>query len=221
MKDIKGQKFGYLEVLSLAAKPDTTQRCAFWLCRCICGETITVRGTQLRNQHSKSCGCGGLDRTPIDNGDGSVSLPLLHDKFVVFDKTDLAKVLKYRWRAVHHGRRHWYARTSCTTGHISMHVFLMGAVPGMQVDHIDGDGLNNRRNNLRFSTPAQNGANQRPRIKARTKFKGIHFTANGWQVTVRGKYAGRFKDEIEAAKAYDTKAIEIWGEFAKLNFPKV
>jgi len=104
-----------------------------------------------------------------------------------------------------------------------MHQLLMAPPPGMVVDHIDGNGLNNRRANLRICTPQQNRRNTRPRHKT-SAFLGV--SRRGDKYAARIKHHGRefhlglFKDEIEAAKARDRKAKELFGQFAWLNFPE-
>ena len=95
---------------------------------------------------------------------------------------------------------------------------------GMVVDHIDGNGLNNRRSSLRICTHRQNMWNSRPRGKG-SKYKGVCWdkSRKRWIVVVRRGdlhiHLGRFDDEVEAARAYDRKAFELFGEFAYLNFP--
>lgn len=102
---------------------------------------------------------------------------------------------------------------------------MVAAVPdGIIVNHINGNPLDNRRANLRTVTPRQNCLNRTAR-KGR-KYKGVYKNAKAATYTARiisnGKhiYLGSFRDEIEAAKAYDAAAKEHHGEYAKLNFPE-
>ena len=91
------------------------------------------------------------------------------------------------------------------------------------IDHIDHNGLNNRRENLRICTVTQNVANKR-KGKGSSNFKGVswHKRDQMWIATIHQKrkqlHLGYFNDELEAAKAYDKAAKDLWGEFAKLNF---
>ena len=100
----------------------------------------------------------------------------------------------------------------------------MGAPEHLLVDHIDHNGLNNCRSNLRLSTMAQNVRNTISRGGS-SKYKGVHWCKRSkkWtgQICFNGKghHLGGFRDEIEAAKAYDKRAKELHGEFACLNFP--
>ncbi len=133
----------------------------------------------------------------------------------------------------------WHARTDCKTPyaqrftrvprkhHIKMHRFIISAPIGMEVDHIDGNGLNNQRANLRLATRAQNAANRGKNIGNSTGYKGVfryHAGQLRWSAQIgnsRGKtiYLGKFSTPEEAARAYDAAARERFGEFAKLNFP--
>jgi len=95
-----------------------------------------------------------------------------------------------------------------------------------QVDHINGDTLDNRRANLREATPSQNAQNRRRRADSRHTFKGVGRSVVPhlpWlaAITVAGKarHLGVFETEIEAARAYYLAAAELFGEFARLNFP--
>jgi len=106
-----------------------------------------------------------------------------------------------------------------------MHRELLRAPKGLLVDHIDGNGLNNRMSNIRSCTYAQNVQNRQPNINSRSRYKGVcwHKRNKKWQasITKSGKrlYLGQYDDQIEAALAYDRKAEELFGQFAYLNFP--
>lgn len=109
------------------------------------------------------------------------------------------------------------------SGQVAMHRFIMNAPAGIEVDHRNGDGLDNRRRNLRLATHLQNTANNH-RKPGLSGFRGV--TARPWgafEVRVRSNSRtiklGFFRDPVLAALAYDEKAAEINGEFAFLNFP--
>jgi len=104
-----------------------------------------------------------------------------------------------------------------------MHRLILDVPDGLQVDHIDGDGLNNRRSNIRMCTAAQNRQNSRIQtmrlgIPTTSRFKGVSRNYGKWAVHINGKWVGRYNDEVSAAKAYDAAARQAFGEFAKTNF---
>ena len=110
-----------------------------------------------------------------------------------------------------------------------MHQEIMGAQEGQQIDHVNGNGLDNRRDNLRFCTQKQNNWNSFPAISSDAPYRGVkryHCKGKGWGWTVRlmveGEvvYLGWYKHAYVAAKAYDFVANLAYGEFAPLNFPK-
>ncbi len=146
-------------------------------------------------------------------------------KFVAFDDEDFGKLSKYKWFE----KKKRYTSYAIVTAKIDdiwktiwMHRFIVGAKKGQEIDHRDGNGLNNQRDNLRFCTHSQNGMNRRI-SQGTSKYKGVCCQKNNkrWQaqITINQKHIhlGVFKNEIDAAKAYNTAAIEHFGEYARLN----
>ena len=106
---------------------------------------------------------------------------------------------------------------------------IMETPPRMVTDHINGDTLDNRRSNLRICTNAENSRNCARVTTSRSGYKGVHCAkANRsklpWRARIKHNYIeiqlGTFATKEEAARAYDKKAIELFGEFASLNFPE-
>jgi hypothetical protein len=107
------------------------------------------------------------------------------------------------------------------------HRMIMDAPPGVEVDHISGDTCDYRHINLRLCTHAQNQQNQRKTKRATSSiYKGVYWNKDRekWlaQIVVNGKkkHLSYFQDEIAAACAYDAAAIELFQDFANLNFPQ-
>lgn len=153
-----------------------------------------------------------------------VFIPLTRGKVAVIDFDDFEKVRPYKWFATK-SRHNWYA-TRTDGSHIRLHRFLLDAPPEKQVDHENGDGLINQRYNLRLCTNAQNNqARKRKRAGAWSKFRGVTWDKRDtiWMARIgaaeKAIHLGSFKNEEDAARAYDKKAKELYGEFAQLNFP--
>lgn len=145
-------------------------------------------------------------------------IKLTEHKFAIVDDEDYTLVSKLSWRACWNGYT-WYARSSTD---IFMHKLL---IPDSDyVDHRDSNGLNNQRKNIRSCTATQNRANSRPGTNKSSRYKGVSFCTRTYkfraQICRAGKpvYIGRFTSEEDAARAYDEKAKELFGEFARLNF---
>jgi len=106
-----------------------------------------------------------------------------------------------------------------------MHRFLLNVYDKkILVDHINHNGLDNQRKNIRICTRSQNSMNQNPKAKSKSIYKGVSYKKERkkWtaQMVINGKsiYIGAFINEIDAAKAYDLYAVLLHKEFAKLNF---
>ena len=113
-----------------------------------------------------------------------------------------------------------------TNTFVHMHRMIMKPPKGMVVDHINCDGLDNRRANLRFATRQQNKCNTRPiSRRCSSKYKGVFWARDRckWRavVTSKGKRMnlGAFDNEVEAARVRDAAAKKYHGQFAWLNFP--
>lgn len=109
---------------------------------------------------------------------------------------------------------------------VKMHREIIKAASNMHVDHINRNGLDNRKANLRVVTPLENGWNKaKQRGKHSSKYKGVNWVRRDkkWQAKIQANGSpislGAFDDEIDAAKAYDEAAKKFHGEFAVLNFP--
>jgi len=104
-----------------------------------------------------------------------------------------------------------------------MHRAILNAPEGLEVDHINGNGLDNRRRNLRLVTHRQNGINSPSQRQGTSRYKGVFWSdsAGKWCAQIKqpkSTHLGVFRDEVDAAIAYDIAALSAWGEFAHTNF---
>jgi hypothetical protein len=156
--------------------------------------------------------------------DGSTRfIPLTKGRFAIVDAADYDWLSKYKWHTWV-WKKWTYAGCYLNRRNISMHRLIMNPPAGMVVDHIDHNGLNNKRSNLRICTPRQNAFNRKGKGTA-SKYKGIRWNkrTNKWVAQIKyyhkAMQVGSFDNQIDAAKAYDKIAGKLFGEFAYLNFP--
>lgn len=152
-------------------------------------------------------------------------IPLTQGQVAIIDDEDWPIVKEYKWHTNKIADIYYAASTirkeSGKQTVLFMHRLLMGE-PKMLIDHKNGDGLDNRKENLRVASCKQNAMNQKSNGGA-SKYKGVTFHKRDkyWQasIVIDGslKYLGSFKNEEEAAKAYNKAAVEHFGEFARLN----
>lgn len=154
-------------------------------------------------------------------------IPLTQSKFAKVDDEDYDFLMQWKWYA---SRKHtcYYAGrwegSRANQQRFAMHRVLMKLIDKkLFVDHIDRDGLNNQKSNLRIATASQNMANRKSKTGSSSRFLGVSWKkANrNWCASI-GKdnnhyHLGNFDSEEEAALAYNKKAIELHGEFANLN----
>jgi len=152
-------------------------------------------------------------------------IKLTGGKYAIVDVEDYEKLSQYDWQLYESKSKNLYAFRYESGKFIKMHRVIMNAPAGVFVDHKYGDGLDNRKVNLRIVTRAQNQYNRRKTSKkTSSKYKGVYFKKdmNKYCATIglKGKktHLGYFDNEIDAAKAYDEAAKKLFGEFAKLNF---
>lgn len=151
-------------------------------------------------------------------------IKLTQNQFALVDNEDYEELSKYKWCAskLHYGgfiaiRGVW---VNGKTINISMHRQIMNVPKGLDIDHKNHETLDNRRCNLRKATSSQNHMNSRKRKGCSSRFKGVswHKLTRKWRayICLNGKicHLGLFINEIDAAKAYDKKAKELFGEFA-------
>ena len=153
-------------------------------------------------------------------------IPLTQGKSTVIDDDDWFLVKDYKWYVMkNHDTFYAASHTRKPNGIWTttyMHRLLMGN-PNSQVDHRNGNGLYNRRSNLRLCTNQENSYN-RHTVRGSSIYKGVcwHKRDKKWEshisVNRKRKFLGYFNNEVEAAKAYDTAATELYGEFARTNF---
>ena len=155
--------------------------------------------------------------------EGAKLIPLTQDKFAIVDNDDYGRLSKYKWYAIKTPKT-YYAARNCRRKNIRMHRLITSAPKGLFVDHINHDGLDNRKTNLRLCTRRQNNRNRRPCDKT-SKYKGVCWNkrAKKFMASIcidgKNKNLGYFDDQVDAAKVYDNAAKKFFGEFAYLNFP--
>jgi len=160
-----------------------------------------------------------------------VTSPKYGNQIAIIDRKDYKMVNEYHWvlDVRKNGRR--YARATIKIGvnnfkYIYMHRLIMGFPKKKTVDHIDHDGLNNCRKNLRIASNAQNLCNVKVQAGSKTGYKGVYkyppHRYNGkysTQIFSNGKriFGGYFKTAEDAARKYNELAIKYHGEYAFLN----
>lgn len=165
---------------------------------------------------------------------GAKWLALSQGKFALVDEHRYAELNAHVWSAVNipyelNGVKlsRWYAkRSEIVDGKrvgIWLHRYVINASDGYFVDHINGDGLDNRGGNLRLATRAQNTMNSHSKLT--NKYKGVYRTPSGTfiaRIQADGKIVnlGTFANEEEAANVYDAAARKMHGQFARVNFPR-
>lgn len=152
----------------------------------------------------------------------TVRIKLTQGKETVISEIDFPRVVIHSWSVSHQNGVDYACAPIKENGKFktkTLHRFVM-EFPDKHVDHRNGNGLDNRRSNLRLATKAQNAQNSRLKTH---KFKGVTFNKQNGKFLARigvngkNKSLGHFKTAKEAAIAYNKAAAQIFGEFARLN----
>jgi hypothetical protein len=158
-----------------------------------------------------------------------MKITLTNGGHTLIDDADAPRVTPHQWASVtKRNKTYAHARIKGRNGkwrRVFLHRWLEGEPVGKLVDHQNGDGLDNQRStNLRVCTRSQNMGNAKKHSDRAGKYKGVYQEAGGKyvaQICINRKRfkLGRFDKAEDAARAYDAKAFEMWGEFFKGNFP--
>lgn len=153
------------------------------------------------------------------------ALALPNNHLTLLDDVDFDSLSKFKWHAYcdHSGK--WYVRSNRRSGKrthvILMHRAILDAPKGMEVDHIDGNGLNNQRDNLRLATSSQNKFNRRLDQRNKSGHKGVVRRGQKWAVYIglnnKQIYLGRFAKIEDAIRVRLEATAHLHGEFGRLR----
>jgi transposase-like protein len=201
----------YLSGLSMdevARKYGVTQN-AIW-CR------FQKRGLPRRPRHDPTL-------SPVTLADdGTARIELLSGQIAIIDAEDIALVEGARWSALVKKHTTYAVSNSMNQGTVLLHRLIMHAEPGEFVDHINHDGLDNRRSNLRLCSTQVNNWNTRKKRSNTSGYIGVswHKAGGKWRATFGQKHIGGFDSKDDAARAYDAYVRANCDEYATVNFPE-
>ena len=169
-------------------------------------------------------------------------IKLTQDQWALVDDEDYEMLTEHKWSALrdHKTKDRFYVKRNSPTDSngkrkiILMHREITNAPKGKVVDHINGNPLDNRKENLRVCTQQENTMNRRKHKNNKSGYKGVSYKkkkkdmineySKPWQAQIRHNQKsiclGYYRIKKEAARVYDQKAVELFGEFAVLNFPE-
>jgi len=209
------------------------------LCQCGCGQKTTI----ATKNHTANGYVKGMHRPFVQGhssrkprasvstnivmieGEPCRYIALTKGKVAIVDADNYERLNQVPWYAIR-SISTWYAGKHSDeepSVEVRMHQFVIDVPVGMVPDHKNGNGLDNRRANLRAATGRQNQGNRRPNPRNTSGFRGVVWDAHArkWKahIGIGGipKHIGLFSDKIAAARAYNERAKEHFGEFAKLN----
>lgn len=152
-----------------------------------------------------------------------MKIRLTQNKYAIIDKQNFQWLKFWTWHFVN-----GYAIATIGKKEIPMHhlIYLCKPSKGYEIDHINGDGLDNQRKNLRIATRTQNQQNRKPNKNSTSKYKGVYFDKSRkgfkkWVASIKVNkkliHLGRYLKEIDAALAYNHVAVKHFGRYARIN----
>ena len=150
-------------------------------------------------------------------------IKLTQGKVAIVDDEDFEELSKYKWQYAGGYAVRAISRAFGKLPLTRIHVQIIGKIDGLEIDHINGDKLDNRRENLRHVTVSQNQYNRKPNRAGSSQYKGVSWYRAGkkWHSSIKtgGKtfHLGYYDIERDAAAAYNKSASELFGEYARLN----
>ncbi len=154
-----------------------------------------------------------------------MKIPLTQGKFAIIDDEDYPLISSYKWYydqigyAATNLSRKKFGKQSHHT--LRMHVLLLGKKNGYEIDHVNKNGLDNRRINIRLCRHAENIHNAKMRKDNTSGYFGVKRNGRNWCAQIWNNMKqinlGTYKTKTEAALAYNQAALKYHGEFAKLN----
>lgn len=151
-------------------------------------------------------------------------IPLTRGKYAIVDRDDYERLSQNKWLALKSGNTFYASRHPANKCVIWMHREILNTPIGFFTDHINRNGIDNRKSNLRICSKAENCHNQKYRKNNKSRFKGVcfHKASGKWQSQIMINYKtihlGIFSNEVDAAREYDIKSKELHGQFAYTNF---
>lgn len=224
--DLTGSKFGRLTVINRELSKNHR---TMWLCKCDCGNFCIIDGSNLKSGNTKSCGCYHSER--LYQGNLKTNQYDLTKKYGIgytskgeefyFDLEDYDKIKDYCWYKTHFG--YIATRVKRSKTHIFMHRLLLNYTSELDIDHINGNTIDNRKSNLRICNHCDNMKNQTKRKTNTSGIVGVYWDRkrNKWVATLKfnGKSVlhKRFDKKEEAIQARKEAEAKYFGEFARKN----
>lgn len=233
LKDLTGCVFGRLTVIERAEDyiyPKSKKKQTRWLCECECGNKKIISGNNLKRGVTKSCGCLSKEINSImhskknkyENIANNITKVYFNncDNFFICDTNEWDKIKNITW--IIDGKNYVYGDVNGR--YVRLHRLLMDIDDiNYEVDHIDGNTLNNLKSNLRICKREENSMNQKISTKNTSGHVGVYWdkNRNKWcaSITANKKrvYIGRFDNYIDAVKAREEAEKKYHGEYSTVN----